>query len=141
MFPRARGVTFFPSILFKKFISVNSYLNVLTFKVTTFGNSSVSNIFMVEESKSSRKESSITFPPLKTGTNHVNEERETVAPVNSSSNAKPGYSKNSQTEDLINSISALINKKLTEFRSEMITMINKNGDQPASLGDGDFILL
>ena len=89
---------------------------------------------MMEESDSSRKESSITPPPpMKTGTTHVNEEREKVSPVISSSNAEPGYSKKSQNEDLINSISALINTRLTEFRSEMITFINKNGDQPMSL--------
>ena len=89
---------------------------------------------MIEESDSSRKEPSITFP-LKKGTVHVNEEREKVSPVNSSSNAEPGYSKKPQNEDLINSISALINTRLTEFRSEIITLINKNGDHPMSLGD------
>ena len=47
----------------------------------------------------------------------------------------PSYLKNPQKEDLTNSISALINTRLTEFRSEMITMINKNGDLPMSLGD------
>ena len=44
---------------------------------------------MIEESDSSRKEPSITFP-LKKGIVHVNEEREKVSPVNSSSNAEPG---------------------------------------------------
>ena len=92
---------------------------------------------MMEESDSSRKEPSITFPPMKTGTIYVNEEREKVSPVNSPSNAEPGYSEKPQNEDLINSISALITKRLTEFRSEMITLINKNGDQPMSLGDRD----
>ena len=92
---------------------------------------------MMEELDSSRKEPSITFPPMKAGTTHVNEEREKVSPVNSSSNAEPGYSKKPQNEDLINSISALINTRLTEFRSEMITLINKNGDQPMSIGDRD----
>ena len=72
---------------------------------------------------------------MKTGTTHLNEEREKVSPVNSSSNAEPGYSEKPQNEDLINSISALINTRLTEFRSEMITRINKNGDQPMSLED------
>ena len=48
---------------------------------------------MMEESDSSRKESSITFPPMKTGTNRVNEEREKVSTVNSSSNAELGYTK------------------------------------------------
>ena len=47
----------------------------------------------------------------------------------------PSYLKNPQKEDLTNSISALINTRLTEFRSEMITMINKNGDLSMSLGD------
>ena len=47
----------------------------------------------------------------------------------------PSYLKNPQKEDLTNSISALINTRLAEFRSEMITMINKNGDLPMSLGD------
>ena len=79
---------------------------------------------MVEGSESSKKESSINFPSMKTGTTHVNEEREQFSPANSSSNAEPGYSKNSQNEDLINSISALITTRLTERRSEMITMIN-----------------
>ena len=79
---------------------------------------------MIEESDSSRKEPSITFP-LKKGTVHVNEERKKVSPVNSSSNAEPGYSKKPQNEDLINSISALINTRLTAFRSEMIMLINK----------------
>ena len=46
---------------------------------------------MMEESEPSRKESSITFPPTKTGTTDVNEEREKVFPVNSSLNAEPGY--------------------------------------------------
>ena len=45
--------------------------------------------------------------------------------------------KKTQNEDLINSISALINTTFTEFRSKMITLINKNGDQPMSLGDRD----
>ena len=91
---------------------------------------------MMEESESSRKESSITFPPMKTGTNRVNEEREKVSTVNSSSNAALGYSKKTtQNEDLINSISALINIRLTEFTSEMITLMYKNGDQPMPLGD------
>ena len=74
---------------------------------------------------------------MKTGTAHVNEEREKVSPVNSSLNAEPGCSKNSQNEDSINSISALINTKLTEFRSAMVTLINKNGDQPLYLGERD----
>ena len=45
--------------------------------------------------------------------------------------------KKTQNEDLINSISALINTTFTEFRSKMITLINKNGDQQMSLGDRD----
>ena len=49
---------------------------------------------MIEESDSSRKETSITFSPMKTRTTHVNEEREKVSPVNSFSNAEPDYSKN-----------------------------------------------
>ena len=49
---------------------------------------------------------------MKTGTTHLNEEREKVSPVNSSSNAEPGYSEKPQNEDLINSISALINTRL-----------------------------
>ena len=36
---------------------------------------------------------------------------------------------------MINLIPALINTRLTEFRSEIITMINKNGDQLMSLED------
>ena len=59
------------------------------------------------------------------------------APINSYSNAEPGYLKKSQNEDLINSISALVNTKLTVLSSEMITMIMKNGDQPVSLRDRD----
>ena len=92
---------------------------------------------MMEESDSSRKEPSITFPPIKTGTIYVNEEKEKVSPVISPSNAEPGYSGKPHNEDLINSISALITTRLTEFRSEMITLTNKNGDQPMSLGDRD----
>ena len=42
-----------------------------------------------------------------------------------------------QNEDLTDSISVLISTKLTEFRSQMTTLINKNGDQPMSLGDRD----
>ena len=38
---------------------------------------------------------------------------------------------------MINSISALINTRLKEFRSEMITLISKNGVQPMSLGNRD----
>ena len=79
---------------------------------------------MMEGSESRKKKSSINFPSMKTGTTHVNEEREQFSPANPSSNAEPGYSKNSQNEDLINSISALITTRLTELRSEMITMIN-----------------
>ena len=60
-----------------------------------------------------------------------------VSPVNSSSNAEPCYPKKPQNEDLINSISALINTRLPEFRSEMMTLINKNGDQTISLGHRD----
>ena len=74
---------------------------------------------------------------MKTGTVHVKEEREKVSQVNSSSNAEPGYSEKLQNEDLIYSISPLTNTRLTEFRSEMITLINKNGDQPMFLGDRD----
>ena len=48
---------------------------------------------MMEESESIRKESRITFPPMKTGTTRVNEEREELF-VNSSLNPDPGYSKN-----------------------------------------------
>ena len=59
------------------------------------------------------------------------------APINSYSNAEPGYLKKSQNEDLINSISALVNTKLTVLSSQMITMIMKNGDQPVSLRDRD----
>ena len=91
----------------------------------------------MEESESSRNQPSITFPPMKAEIIHVNEEREKVSPVNSSSNLEPGYLEKPQNEDLINSISALINTRLTEFRFEMITMINKNGDQSMSLGDRD----
>ena len=36
---------------------------------------------------------------------------------------------------MINSISTLITERLENFRSKMITMINKNGDQPVSLED------
>ena len=90
---------------------------------------------MMEESESSWKESSITFPPMKTGTTHANEERENVSFFNLSSNEETGYSKNSQSKDLINSNSVLVNTRLTGFRSEIITMINKNGDQRMSLGD------
>ena len=45
--------------------------------------------------------------------------------------------KNPQNEDLTDSISVLISTKLTEFRSQMTTLINKNGDQPMYLGDRD----
>ena len=38
---------------------------------------------------------------------------------------------------MIKSISALINARLTEFKSEMITLMNKNEDQPMFLGDRD----
>ena len=72
---------------------------------------------MMEKPESTREEPSIAFPPMKTGTTNVNEEKE-VSLVSSSSNAEPGYSKSPQYEDLINSISALINTRLTEFRSE-----------------------
>ena len=44
--------------------------------------------------------------------------------------------KKKQNEDLINSISALINTRLLEFRSEMITLINENGDQQMFLDIG-----
>ena len=74
---------------------------------------------------------------MKTGTTHVNEEKEEVPTVNSPLNAEPGYSKKPQNEDLIHSISALINTRLREFRSEMIILINKNGDQPMYLGGRD----
>ena len=139
MFPRVERVTFyFSSIFSKKVISVNSYLSILIFKVTVISNShQFATIFMMEQSESRKKQSSITFPPVKTGTAQVNEEKKKVSPVNSSSNAEPGYLKKSQNADLINSISTLINKRLTEFRSEMITKINKNGDQPVSLRDRD----
>ena len=86
----------------------------------------------MEQSESSRKESNITFPPMKTGTAHVNPERESFSPVNSSSNAEPGYCKNSWNDHLISSISALVDTRLTEFRSTMVTMINKNGAQSVS---------
>ena len=50
----------------------------------------LSNKPLMKELDSSRKEPSITFPPMKTGTTHVNEEREKVSPINSFSNAEPG---------------------------------------------------
>ena len=53
---------------------------------------------MMEESESIRKESRITFPPMKTGTTRVNEEREELSLVNSSLNPDPGYSKNPQSD-------------------------------------------
>ena len=84
---------------------------------------------MMGQSQSSRKESSIAFPPMKTGTTYVNQEKEEFFPDSSSSNAEPGYLKNYQNEDFMNSISALVNTTLTELRSEMITMINKNRGQ------------
>ena len=74
---------------------------------------------------------------MKTETAQVNQEMEKAAPVNSYSNAEQGYSKKSQNEDLINSISALGNTELTVFSSEMITMIKKNGDQSVPLRDRD----
>ena len=52
-----------------------------------------------------------------------------------SANAEPGCSKNSQKGDLINSISVLIAERLAVFRSEMITVINKNLDKSVCLGD------
>ena len=64
-------------------------------------------MFMMEESERRWQESSISFPPMKAETLRVNEDREKVSPVNSSSNAEPAYSKNSQNEDLINSISEM----------------------------------
>ena len=73
---------------------------------------------------------------MKKRTTNASEEREKVSPVNSSSNVAPGYSENFQNKK----ISALINTRLTEFRSEMITVVNKNGDQPVSLWDRDFIM-
>ena len=94
---------------------------------------------MIEESDSSMKKQSITFSPMKIRTSHVNDKRK-VSPVNSSLNTEPGYSKKPQNKDLINSISALINTRLTEFRSEMITLINQNGDEPMYLGDRDSAL-
>ena len=84
---------------------------------------------MMEQSESSRKELRITSPPMKKRTTNASEEREKVSPINSSSNVAPGYSENFQNKK----ISALINTRLTEFRSEMITVVNKNGDQPVSL--------
>ena len=74
-------------------------------------------IFMMGELNSSRKEPSITFRPIKAETTYGNEETD-VSPVNSSSNAELGYSRKPQNEDLINWISALINKRLTEFRAK-----------------------
>ena len=38
---------------------------------------------------------------------------------------------------MINSISAVTNTTLTEYRSEMVPMINKNEDQPMSLEFSD----
>ena len=64
---------------------------------------------MMEESESSRRQQGISFPPMKTGKTNVNKERKYLSPVNSSSSAESGCSKNSQNEDLITSISALIN--------------------------------
>ena len=86
----------------------------------------------MEQSESSRKESNITFPPMKTETANVNLERERFSPVNSSSNAESDYCENFRNDDLINSVSALVNTRLTEFRSTMITVINKNGAQSVS---------
>ena len=133
MFPRAKDVTFyFSSIFFKQFISITSYIIVLNFKAAIINISSVCNNILMEQSESSRKESNITFPPMKTGTANVNLDRERFSPVNSSSNAEPGYCKNFRNDDLISSISALVNTRLTEFRSTMITMVNKNGAQSVS---------
>ena len=70
----------------------------------------------MEESESSKKEPSITFPLMKIGTTHVNVEREKV-------------SKKTHNESLIT--------RLTGFRFQMVVMINKNEDQLMSLGDRD----
>ena len=40
-------------------------------------------------------------------------------------------------EDLINSISALINRRLTNFNSDMITIMYKSGGQCVPSGDMD----
>ena len=87
--------------------------------------------------ESSRKESSLTFPPKKVATKHADEEREKACPIYSSSNAEPRCSKNSHNGHWINFILALISECLAEARSELTTMINKNSDQPVSLGDSD----
>ena len=130
MFPRAKDVKFyFSSIFFKQFISLTSYIILLNFKAAIINISSVCNNVLMEQSESSRKESNITFPPMKTGTAHVNLERKRFSPVNSSSNAEPGYCRNSRNDDLISSIFALVDTRLREFRSTMVTMINKNGAQ------------
>ena len=65
---------------------------------------------MTEETKFSRKESSITSLPIKVGTNYVNWGKEKASPINSHSIAEPGCSNNSQNEDRINFISHLITK-------------------------------
>ena len=49
---------------------------------------------MMEESDSRRNEPSITFPPMKTGTTHVNGEREKVSSVNSSQMQRQATQKN-----------------------------------------------
>lgn len=55
--------------------------------------------------------------------------KEKPSPVNSPSNAETGSSKNLKFYFCINY------RTFTKFGSEMITMINKYGDQPVSLGD------
>ena len=78
------------------------------------------------ETEPSGKESSIAFPTIKVGTNHANEGRGKSSFMNLSSNLERGRSKKSKTGHLINSISALIIERLTEFRSDMFTIVNKN---------------
>ena len=138
MFPRARGVTFYLSSIFLKNLFQLTPILTFDFTVTIVSNSSVCNNFYDGKIRFQQEGIKHYFPSNeKKKTTHVNEEREKVSPANSSSNVEPGYSKKSQNEDLINSISALINTRLKEFRFEMIPLINKNGIQPMSVGDRD----
>ena len=48
------------------------------------------------ETISSRKESSLTFQPMKVGTNHVNSGKKKASPIDAPSNTEPGCLKNSK---------------------------------------------
>ena len=139
VFPRARRVNFFSSIFLKNLFQLTPTLT-FDFTVTIISNSSVCNNFYDGRIRFQQERTKHYFPPNENRDNPCKWGKGEGLPCQFILECRARRLEKTpewKNEGLIILISALINTRLTEFRSEMITLINKNGDQPMSLGDRD----